>query len=338
MARTDSQPSPSPGPAGGHGIFLSWAPFSRRTQTLAERFDLAACQVPAPGFKRPWYAPLKYPLQSWRTRQEFARLGAGEVWVMDPPLPAVAAGWMATRRWDTRLVVDIHTVGFYARSWRAVRPFELPFLRAADAVVVTNRELARRVRGWGCRAYVLPDPLPDPPQAALAAAVEPDLVTIVATYSEDEPIDVLPEVASRLGDARIHVTGRPRVATDAWPANLVPTGFLEDDDYWMQLGRSAVVVVLTTRPNTLLSGGYEALSLGRPLVVSDHEVLREYYADAAAYVDSTAASIAEGIAAALGDVEAFAAGMRALAARRAADWDRSAAALRGDLRDPVTIR
>lgn len=313
------------------GIFLSWAPFSRRTETLAERFDLAACQVPAPGFKRPWYAPLKYPLQSWRTYQQFRRLGPGEVWVMDPPLPAVVAGWVATRRWGTRLVVDIHTVGFYARSWRAVRPLELPFLRAADAVVVTNRELARRVRGWGCRAYVLPDPLPDPPQAA-AAAVEDDLVTIVATYSEDEPIDILPDVAARLGDVRIHVTGRPRVVTDAWPPNLVPTGFLDDDEYWSQLGRSAVVVVLTTRPNTLLSGGYEALSLGRPLVVSDHEVLREYYGDAAVFVDSTAASIAAGIRRALDAAGPLGDGMEALAVRRAADWDRSAAGLRHDLR------
>ena len=106
------------------GLFISWAPFSRRTETLAARFGLESRQVAAPWFKRPLYAPLKYPLQVWRTARLLARRAPREVWVMDPPLPAVAVGWAYARRHRLPLVVDIHTVGFYAAKWRALRPLE----------------------------------------------------------------------------------------------------------------------------------------------------------------------------------------------------------------------
>lgn len=312
------------------GLFLSWAPFSRRTQTLAERFDLNARQVSAPWFKRPLFVPLKYPFQALRTVRLLRAEAPGEVWVMDPPAPAVVVAWWYCRRHRVPLVVDMHTVGFYARSWRAVRLLEIPFLRSAAANLVTNRELARRVRGWGCRAFVLPDPLPMPP-SDLDDATDRDTVTIVATFSEDEPIDLLPEVARALGDLRLFVTGRPRQETSRWPANLEPTGFLDDRDYWRQLRRSQVVVVLTTRPNTLLSGGYETLSLGRPLVVSDHEVLRDYYGAAAVYVPSTATGIAAGIREAVDGALGFERRMVDLAVRQAAAWERDAATLRREV-------
>lgn len=305
---------------GDRGVFISWAPFSRRTQTLAERFDLTWCQVAAPWFKRPLYAPLKYPAQAWRTLRLLTRLAPREVWVMDPPLPAVAVAWAYCRRRRVPLVVDMHTVGFYDRKWRAVRPLEKPLLRAARAAVVTNADLESVVLEWRCPAFVLPDPLPRPPEG-LERSVETDSVTIVATYSADEPIDLLPEVAAALPGVRLFVTGRPRIATDRWPANLVATGFLDDDAYWRRLACSAAIVVLTTRPNTLLSGGYEALSLERPLVISDHVVLREYYGDAAVYVSSTAAGISAGIRDALTAAETLRSRSRSLAVQREAEWE-----------------
>jgi hypothetical protein len=277
--------------------------------------------VSAPWFKRPLFAPLKYPSQAWRTIRLLAHRAPREVWVMDPPLPAVAIAWAYCRRRNVPLVVDMHTVDFYGAKWRALRPLEKPLLRGARAAVVTNAGLEARVLGWRCPAFVLPDPLPTAP-AGLDRGVDDDVVTIVATYSDDEPIDLLPEVAERLADLRVHVTGEPRVPTAEWPANLVATGFLADDEYWRQLARSAVVVVLTTRPETLLSGGYE-----RPLVTSDHSVLRDYYGDAVVYVTATADSIASGIREALVSGDELQERMRRLAVVRSAEWDAAAVRL-----------
>jgi glycosyltransferase involved in cell wall biosynthesis len=252
---------------------------------------------------------------------------------MAPPAPLVAmAGAWAGRR-GIPLVVDMHTVAFYAREWEFLRPLELPALRAAAAVVVTNTSLAERVLAWGARAFVLPDPMPEPP-VGLAEAVDPGLVTVVATYSKDEPLELLPEVARSLPTLRFAVTGAPRGDLSGWPANLAPTGFLSDQEYWRQLARSAVIVVLTTRPDTLLSGGYEALVLARPLVTSDHAVLRDYFGEAAAYATSTAESLRDAVAVAVSGGAGLAAALAELRAVREAEWQRQARRLRAAIGRP----
>ena len=219
----------------------------------------------------------------------------------------------------------MHTVAFTALAWRLLRAFERPVLRQARAVVVTNEELAARVRSWGARAFVLPDPLPEPPPD-LPAAHEREEVTIVATYSKDEPLWLLPDVARRRPDLRLRSRGSPRR-----PVGLAgePAGdrVSRERAYWEQLKRSAAVVVLTTRSATLLSGGYEALVLGRPLVTSDHAVLREYFGDAAVYADADVESLTMALSDALDRGEELVARLRALATRRAAEWERDAARL-----------
>ncbi len=315
------------------GLFLSWAPFSRRTETLAAEFGLDARFIVTPWPKRPWTAPVKYPLQALRTAQELGHGGVSELWIMDPPSPLVTLAGAWARRHGVPTVVDMHTVAFFAREWRLFRPVELSWLRTAAAVIVTNDELAEQVRAWGARAFVLPDPLPAVPAGVggLADVLDPGLVTVVATYSKDEPLELLPAVAESLPQLRFAVTGAPRGDLGRWPANLTPTGFLSDREYWRQLARSAVVVVLTTRPATLLSGGYEAVALGRPLVTSDHAVLRDYFGQAAVYApaDSRLLSAAVGEAVAHGSelVERIV----ALRAVREAGWGRAAARLRAVL-------
>ncbi len=309
------------------GGFISWAPFSRRTETLAKEFQLDLAFVRTPWPKRPWTTPIKYPWQAVRTLQALRARQPQELWVMDPPSPlvAIAGSWAA--RHDVPLVVDMHTAAFTAPEWRLLRPLELPALRAAAAVVVTNESLAREVRSWGARAFVLPDPLPAPLRPITSVPVA-DLVTIVATFSKDEPLDVLPAVARALPDVRFAVTGSPRGDLSDWPANLTATGFLDDQEYWEQLAASAAVVVLTTRPDTLLSGGYEAMAVGRPLVTSDHEVLRDYYEEAALYCGADSSSMVAAIQRVLHEGHELAASLVDLRERRVVEWRQEAERLR----------
>ena len=309
------------------GLFLSWAPFSRRSETLARRFDLDLRLVSTPWPKRPLVVPLKYPWQAAVTVGMLLAHAQDELWVMDPPTPAVLLVGLAARLRRRPLVVDMHTVAFTALAWRLLRALERPVLRQAKAVVVTNQELAALVRSWGARAFVLPDPLPELP-LDLVTTHEHEEVTIVATYSKDEPLWLLPELARRRPDLHLAVTGAPRGDLSGWPTNLRATGFLTERAYWEQLERSSVIVVLTTRPATLLSGGYEALVLGRPLVTSDHVALREYFGDAAVYADADVDSLTTALSDGLGRQEELAARLRELAATRAAEWERDATRLR----------
>ena len=309
-----------------HGLFISWAPFSRRTESLAQRFDLDLRFVTTPWPKRPLLTPVKYPWQAVSTAALLSGDRHDEYWVMDPPSPLVALAGAAARRRHVPLVIDMHTVAFFAPEWKLLRRLELPALRRAAAVIVTNRSLAQRVAAWGAKAMVLPDPLPEP--LAVTEAVDEELVTIVATYSKDEPLEILPDVARRLPSLRFVVTGAPHGDLSSWPDNLQPSGFLDDRDYWALLARSAVIVVLTTRQDTLLSGGYEALALERPLVTSDHTVLRQYVDDAALFATARADDLATAVADAVAAGDELHVRLRTLRRRREAEWRREAQALR----------
>lgn len=67
--------------------------------------------------------------------------------------------------------------------------------------------------------------------------------------------------------------------------------------------------------------------LGRPLITSDHRVLREYYGDCALYAEPTPASLASAIAGALDQADTLQPKLAALRKRRAEEWRNAAARL-----------
>ena len=79
------------------GLFVSWAPFSRRTETLARLFDLDLRFVSTPWPKRPLTIPIKYPWQAVASARLLRGAVYQELWVMDPPSPLVAMAGAAAR-------------------------------------------------------------------------------------------------------------------------------------------------------------------------------------------------------------------------------------------------
>jgi glycosyltransferase involved in cell wall biosynthesis len=114
-----------------------------------------------------------------------------------------------------------------------------------------------------------------------------------AAWAADEPIDAVIGAARLLPDVEFVITGtRPAASALDLPANVTASGFLAPDAYLRTVRSATVVLALTTAAHTMQRAGYEALSLARPLVATDHEVLRDYFGDAAVYCDPEASSIA----------------------------------------------
>jgi glycosyltransferase involved in cell wall biosynthesis len=83
------------------------------------------------------------------------------------------------------------------------------------------------------------------------------------------------------------------------PLNLCLTGFLNEEDFNAFYANAAAAIVLTTREGTQPSGASEAIALNIPLVISDIATTRRLYKDAPVFVNSDAASIANGVRLAL---------------------------------------
>jgi glycosyltransferase involved in cell wall biosynthesis len=204
-----------------------------------------------------------------------------------------------------RLVIDAHNEAItpFFHDVAIVRAVSRWLLRHACLTIVTNAELAERVRQAHGRPFVLPDPLPAVPPALPAAASQPPCVVVVCTYAPDEPLEEIFAAARSLPEVKFRVTGNARRCAPALlaarPANVELTGFLGEHSYWALLAASQAVVDLSTIPDCLVCGAYEALALGVPMILTDNPAGRRLFGQVAAFTDTSSAGIAAAVAASL---------------------------------------
>jgi hypothetical protein len=234
---------------------------------------------------------------------------------MLPPTPALLAVVASTSSSRTRVYGDLHTGTFSDPKWRwALRP-TLWLLRRRGAAIVTNRRL-----GEVCREAKVPTVVANdvvvalrPPADATArlARLRDDLacerfVLAPVGYGHDEPIAELLDASASLPVPVVLTGVPPQAVVDAAPANVRFSGFVERVDLDALLAAAEVVVALTRNERTMQRAGYEGLGFARPLVLSSTLELREFFGDAAIYVEPTTADIARGLNEALADVDGWA--------------------------------
>ncbi|MCK4828066.1 glycosyltransferase, partial [bacterium] len=161
-------------------------------------------------------------------------------------------------------------------------------------------------------------------------------VAVVSSFAEDEPLDVVFKAACRLPDVRFYVTGdHNRIASrlqDKKPDNCCLTGYMPYERYMDLLGGVDVIIVLTTRDHTLLSGAFEAVSLGKPLIVSDWPVLRDYFSLGTVHVPNTVKGICEGLVRAKHETATLQRDILRLRQQLLAEWEQEFSVLQHLLR------
>lgn len=272
----------APAPLDHNGIFISWIPHHGRSHDLAEHLG-AACYFIYPKGSR----LTRYLRSTCETLRVLAHSRPDVVFVMVPPvfalLPVLA--WTSVHR--KQLVVDAHTGAITARRW----VWSVPFLRricrmksVTRGIIVTTHELAQVGRIPG--AIELHDPVPASVGSDSggddSAVVPPGDFVLFAGGSVDEPLDLLSEVAEHL-TIPIVATGRLRGVAASPSPNLILTGYVSGSMYRELMRRCSAVLALTNEELTMQRAAYEALSLAKPMVLSDRSVLREYFEDAAIY-------------------------------------------------------
>jgi glycosyltransferase involved in cell wall biosynthesis len=328
-------------------VVIAWMPVSQRSSTIAQRLGFDLVLIGRSGFRRAWTAPLAYPWSAIRTIATLVRRRPRAAIVAAPPFVAalVALPFLAALR--APLAIDAHTGALLDRRWRWSVPILAWLGRRSVAVVVTLPSLEEPLVALGVPTLVIPDPLPRlspgdrAPERGVAAdrgpadgpAADPaggrPSVVAVCGWGLDEPIDAL--VASAEGRPwHLTITGRPSRAVPT-PPNVRLAGFLDHAAYVALLAAADVVVVLTERDDTLLSGAWEAIALERPLVLSGTRALRSTFGEEVTYVEPDAAAIAAGIDATLAD-ETAATRVAGLRVRFAADNDAALARLAERLR------
>lgn len=334
-------------------IWLAWER-QRRSLELAARLGarLELCLHEDRG-------RLRYPLSIARTLRILGTCRGKTVFAQNPSMLLAALAGLLKRVFGYRLVVDRHSnFTFLSGTPPGPKRLLLDFLsgltlRLADLTLVTNPGLAARVERLGGRPFVLPDPFPEVPPSALAAARArgprnpgaPLEVLFVSSWAFDEPIAAALEACRSLpGRVNVRVTGRPKAAfaglLEGRPGNFIPTGFLSDADYFDLMARCDAVMCVTSRDCTLVCGAYEAVAMGKPMILGDTPTLRDWFDAGALHTDGSAEDLRRVLVGLERELPSLEEGVRGLLARRGPEWQGRLASLRwllGELGEPEEL-
>jgi peptidoglycan/LPS O-acetylase OafA/YrhL/glycosyltransferase involved in cell wall biosynthesis len=244
--------------------------------------------------------PLRELILSFRSVRLFLRQRPKTVLVQNPSLVSTLLVALLRPFFGYRIIMDAHgdAVIPYVHDWKLVRAITFALLRLCDLTIVTNAALAKKVASHGGTPFVLFDNLPQVPRVSRRDLGAGRHVMFVSTFAPDEPHAALFEAAQTEAlreSTTFHVTGKPRPERLAQlppkPENVRFTGYLVEHDYWQLMHSCDLVVDLTTMPDCLVCGAYEAIAAGKALILSDNLPSRELFGSAALYTDNSAASL-----------------------------------------------
>ena len=275
-------------------IWITWESH-RRTIELATA--LPNVQLFKLEFNGHWM--VRYPYLISRTLLFLTRERPNLIIVQNPSLVLTFIVVTVGKCFGKRVVVDAHNEGlnpFYDKH-KLLLPIYRWLQKEADLTIVTNKKLAVQVQENHGRPFVLPDKLPSFHDVKPTTLVSRHNITYVCTYEKDEPwAEVIKAAHIIKPNITIYITGDikkvPGDILESAPANIIFTGFLPEKEYAALLYSSNGVMDLTTLDNCLVCGAYEAVSLKKPMILSDTFILRSYFNRGALFTQNEYKSIA----------------------------------------------
>jgi glycosyltransferase involved in cell wall biosynthesis len=305
-------------------LAVSWAPYSRMSDTFARELGGKLFCIHYLRFQSPPHAPFKYILQAIRTLQVLFKERPRAVHVQNPPFVCGLVVDLYASLTGAKYVLHYHSAAFES-VWDWALPFQKLIARRAATNIVTNQHWANVVDAWGGQTLVMVDPFLDLPQCDLFPVRPGFNLAFVCTFAADEPVEAVLQAASMLPDVNFYITGDKRKKPASFfanaPKNVTFTGFLDPNQEYPGLLRAAeAVMVLTTRNHTLQLGGCEAVAVGKPLITSDWPYLHEVFPTGTVYVGETAESIRDGILRMRAAYDGFASEILELRQRSQQEW------------------
>lgn len=309
-------------------LFISWKRYQRRSDVLAEALGAEMTWRP-PRATAKLLRPYDYLAHTLSDLGKLRSRRPPFVVVQTQPHLAALAPYLGR----VPYIVDAHN-GQFQSWWRRV-PGTERILRGAQLVLTHTQE----ADVLACEAFpnlrtlVVHDPLREIPPAAPR-----DWVFVVATAAADEPMDVLIDAIEAMPDvnfattAPLHRLPAPLRERAAGLRNFTALGFLDLPDYEAAVAAARAVIVLTDRDATQPSGACEALSAGRPLVLSRTRTTEALFGGFATLVANERAALVAGVRTAV-EEDPMAAGRIATARE---EWRRRTAAELEKLRSHVT--
>lgn len=314
-------------------LFLAWARYHRRSELLALHLNADLHYVYSVQKRRSFGKLVGYVRQAYETWHILHKKRPDVILIQNPPIFAVLVAYCFTKSHGGRFVIDSHTGAFLSSPWSSFVWLHQILSRRALTTIVHNKSQEEILKRWECRHIVVAFTPGDYSKMEDYPLSGKFSVAVVSTYQLDEPLDVVFEVASQLPAIDFYVTGNHGDVKDQMlqkkPTNCFLTGYLSYPQYVGLLSKADVVLDLTTRNHTLLMGGFEAVSVGTPLITSDWPVLKDYFSLGTVHVPNTVEGIRLGILRAQSENSVLRGKMKQLQLQLQAEWEEKLEELQG---------
>lgn len=282
-----------------HSIWITWE-HQRRSIILAQEFSAKYYELISKKSRI-----FRYLTLSIKTLKLIKAENPDILFVQSPSIILAAVTALYRRMFkNIVLVVDRHT-NFYPLTNFRFFDFFLQFLgnftlKNCDLTLVTNNSLRKVVENRKGSCDVLQDKLP---RLLHKSEYVPDgkfNILYPCSFSVDEPIIEVIESAKLIrNDIHIYITGKyenyKALKGAIIPENVHLIGFVSDQNYIDYMYSVDAVLALTTWENNILCCAYEAVSLSKPIILSNKKELCNYFYKGRVICDNSAESIATAI-------------------------------------------
>lgn len=234
-----------------------------------------------------------------------------------------------------KLICDRHSNFKFITSesrelkWKIFHRLSKYTIKKSDLTIVTNNFLKNYIDNSGGRGFVLQDKLPTLTNGQEIKLLGKKNYVFICSYSADEPVQEVIKAADKLKDeVHVYITGsfkkynRINEIHKNKPDNITLTGFLSEKDYQDLVLSADALIILTSQEHTLTCGAYEAVALGKPMILGDTEAIKNYFSKGALYSDLTVNNLEEKMVLASNSLPIMKKNVISLKAELTSDWNR----------------
>lgn len=311
-------------------LFITWLPYTSRSQTLAENFSAEPVFFGyLAGKGSVFKVALRYLLMTFHTFILVLIRRPRVVFVMNQPIFLPLILFVLSRITGVRYVLDSHSGLFNKPQWRWSLPVMKYVYRASLFSIVTNESHRKLTESWGARVVVLGAlSVGDEPVEPFDRPEEP-CIAVIGTFAADEPLEEMMQASRDLPDVRFFVTGAlknaPRQLIEKAPQNVTFTDYQPRAKYVGLVQAMDAAMILVKNDDVMQRGAYEAMSWGIPIITSDWGVLRENFYRGAAFVDNSPEDIIRAVREVLGNLDRYKSEIAELRRERREKWEETIA-------------
>lgn len=278
-------------------LFISWDGYDIRHECYANILGGYTAIIEKHYINRV-RATLAFITKALKTYKIIKKLQPSIVVIKSTHFIIAAVSMLAKSIFNYKLVFDSHSCSF-ENGLHYPQFLHRFFTSKCDLNIVTNKIHQEIIKKWGGKALIINFPPIQYNQKKIGdyPVSKNYNICYIQTYNDDEPYWEVIRAIEKLDDITLYITGDYNKSKHelSKSANITHTGFLKRDKYLGLIQKSDIIIVLTTRENTMQRGANEAIFLEKPVITSNTKFLKNYFYKGCIHVATDSKSILMGI-------------------------------------------